>query len=179
MYRVLKNFIIIYLFISIAFPQNLKSSDLTSFLEELETIINYNEKAEIEKIILKMSKIYNISPSFIKAVIRTESNFEPNSVSCKGAKGLMQLMDNTAFIYGVTSDDIFNIRTNIEAGCMHIDYLLKKYNDPKLALIAYNAGGKWANRYKHDNKIILPNETKLYLERVLKFFNLYNNKDNN
>ena len=82
---------------------------------------------------------YGIDPVLIKAVINTESSFNPNSVSSAGAKGLMQLMDATARGLGVTNS--FDPKQNIEGGARFLSYLMRKYDgNEQAALAAYNAG---------------------------------------
>jgi len=116
--------------------------------------------------IYHQSKKYDIDESLVKAVIYTESYFNPNATSHKGASGLMQLMPATAEKYGV--DDIYNPRQNIVAGIKHLKYLLKLYpKNLKHALAAYNAGEGAVNKYKG----IPPyRETQGYVKKVLKHF---------
>jgi len=111
------------------------------------------------------SKKYGVSKSLIKAIIQTESSFNPLAVSKAGAQGLMQLMPKTALSYNVR--DSFNSRQNIYAGTQHIKYLLKQYkNNLTLALAAYNAGETAVNKYQG----IPPfPETQRYVKKVLRF----------
>ena len=62
-----------------------------------------------------MSLRYNIDPALVKAIIRVESEYNPNAISNKGAKGLMQLMPVTARYLGV--DDVFNPEQKYSCGC--------------------------------------------------------------
>ena len=86
-----------------------------------------------------------VDSSLILSVIRAESGGNPQAVSPKGAKGLMQLADSTAQNYGVTNS--FDPKENIEAGSKFLKYLLDKYQDVKLALAAYNAGPGNVDKY--------------------------------
>src|SRR5207249_1687717 len=71
------------------------------------------------------------------AVIRAESGFDPRAVSRQGARGLMQLMPETAAMLGVR--DAFNPRENIDAGVRHLRALIERFrNDLRLAIAAYN-----------------------------------------
>src|SRR3989442_14767085 len=82
---------------------------------------------------------YAVPERLIWAVIRAESGFDPRAVSRKGARGLMQLMPETAAMLGVR--DAFNPRENIDAGVRHLRALIERFrNDLRLAIAAYNAG---------------------------------------
>ena len=109
---------------------------------------------------------YDIDESLVKAVIYTESYFNPNATSHKGASGLMQLMPATAAKYGV--DDLYNPRQNIVAGIKHLKYLLSLYpKNLKHAIAAYNAGEGAVDKYKG----IPPyRETQGYVKKVMKHF---------
>jgi len=116
--------------------------------------------------IYHQSKKYGIDESLVKAVIYTESYFNPNATSHKGASGLMQLMPATAEKYGV--DDLYNPRQNIVAGIKHLKYLLTLYPDNlKHAIAAYNAGEHAVDKY---NGIPPYRETRGYVKKVMKHF---------
>ncbi len=77
--------------------------------------------------------------SLLAAVIAVESGFNPRAVSPKGAKGLMQLMPETARRFGVK--DVFAVQENINGGAAYLRWLLTQFDDDlRLALAAYNAG---------------------------------------
>ena len=80
----------------------------------------YQKKAE--PIIEVLGKKYSVDPALIKAVIKAESDFNPNAVSKKGAKGMMQLIPSTAKSLNV--EDSFNMTDNIEGGVKYLKYLL-------------------------------------------------------
>jgi hypothetical protein len=85
------------------------------------------------------SRRYNVDASLVSAVIRAESNFEPRSVSRKGARGLMQLMPATARRLGVGRP--FDPRANVRGGVRYLRELADRFdNRPELVLAAYNAG---------------------------------------
>lgn len=89
---------------------------------------------------------HGIDSRIIHAVIETESLYQPDAVSPKGAQGLMQLMPSTAEQYGAT--DLFDPEENINVGTKHLKYLLDKYQgDLPLAIAAYNAGEGAVEKY--------------------------------
>lgn len=116
--------------------------------------------------IFEESQKYGIDDSLVKAVIYTESYFNPNATSHKGASGLMQLMPSTAEKYGVS--DIYNPRQNIVAGIKHLRYLMKLFpGNLKYVIAAYNAGENAVNKY---NGIPPYRETQGYVKKVMKHF---------
>jgi soluble lytic murein transglycosylase-like protein len=120
-------------------------------------------------LISELSRKYQVDFALIKAIIRAESGFNPFAVSRKGAKGLMQLMPETASRLNVSN--IFNPRENIDGGVRHVKYLLSLFNeDLRLSLAAYNAG----ENLVADLRSIPPyRETVDYVRRVLSFYQSY------
>lgn len=118
----------------------------------------------LSSVIYHQSKKYDIDESLVKAVIYTESYFNPNATSHKGASGLMQLMPATAEKYGVS--DLYNPRQNIIAGIKHLRYLMTLFPDNlKHVIAAYNAGENAVNKY---NGIPPYLETQGYVKKVMK-----------
>jgi len=110
---------------------------------------------------------HQVDPELVHAVIQVESDYNPRSLSSRGAIGLMQLMSETAAQYGVS--DIWDPRQNIEAGVEHLKYLLELYqNDLPLALSAYNAGENAVDRY---GGIPPYPETRNYVRKVTSLYN--------
>ena len=82
---------------------------------------------------------HNVDPALVKAVISTESGWNPRAVSSKGAVGLMQLIPETAQRFGV--GNAFDPAQNVEGGTTYLRSLLDRYNgDLTKSLAAYNAG---------------------------------------
>lgn len=120
----------------------------------------------LSSLIYHQSKKHGIDESLVKAVIYTESYFNPHATSRKGASGLMQLMPATGEKYGVS--DLYNPRQNIIAGIKHLQYLMTLFpNNIKLVIAAYNAGENAVTKYKG----IPPyRETQGYVKKVMKHF---------
>lgn len=124
----------------------IRKSHSREIVKSQEKIKNIEVKEDYRKIVDEISGKYDIDPSLVKAIIKVESNFNPNAVSSKGAKGLMQLMPETADRF--QAKDVFNVHENIEAGIKYLKFLFEKYNDRlDLVLAAYNAGEKVVDQY--------------------------------
>jgi len=94
----------------------------------------------------RTARAHGVDPELVDLVIRMESGYNPNAVSPKGARGVMQLMPGTARQYGVR--DVFDPHENIGAGVRYLSDLLQRYgNDVASALAAYNAGPEAVERH--------------------------------
>ena len=101
---------------------------------------------DLEAYIEQVAARYELDPLLVRAVIEVESAYNPFAVSPKGARGLMQLMPQTARRLGVR--DSFNPWENVEGGVRYLKYLLEMFHgDQRLALAAYNAGEGAVFRY--------------------------------
>ncbi len=124
---------------------------------------------EYEDIIYTSAFKYGVDPHLIMAIVKAESDFDASAISSKGARGLMQLMPETASLTGVK--DIHDPQDNIEGGVRHLSRLLKMFNSKvHLAIAAYNAGENAVLKY---GNIPPYSETRVYVKRVLYYYNQY------
>ena len=157
--------------------------------------------------ILAASEEFGVDKELIASIINTESHFNENALSNKGAVGLMQIMPSTAEwiinsnlsyfedyqdfknLYNTQSgqSELFNPSINIKLGTFYISYLIKKFNNVDTALCAYNAGeGKvkeWLNNSEYSidkiSLIKIPyNETRSYVQKVNVNLKVYSTKIN-
>ncbi len=121
---------------------------------------------EIDAAIEQAAARHNVDPSLVRAVIKVESNFNPNAVSRKGAMGLMQLMPQTARQLRVANP--FDPEQNVDAGVRHLKQLMESYGgDVKLTLAAYNAGPGAVARSAGVPRFA---ETRLYVKRITQLY---------
>lgn len=112
---------------------------------------------------------YGLDPAFVTAVARRESGLNPNAVSPAGAKGIMQLMDATAAMLGVTNP--FDPVQNINAGVKYLANLLNQFaGDAAKALAAYDWGpgnvAKAIQQWGADWLSHAPQETQAYVQAL-------------
>ena len=124
-----------------------------------------------EGIIEQASSRFGVASSLIKAVIKAESDFDHRAVSHKGAKGLMQLMPETAGAMDVK--DPYDPEENIFGGTKYLSRLLVRFKDIRMALAAYNAGPDQVEKYQGVPPIP---ETESFVEKVMNYYRRYNTK---
>ena len=134
---------------------------------------------------LAYSEEYDLELALVYSIIKVESDFKMDAVSKSGALGLMQILPRTAkWIASELGVDyareiMFDPETNIRFGCFYLRYLFDKFDDKNIVICAYNAGeGKvmdWVIDGVLDASRIDYAETKNYLAKVNKYYNLYGN----
>lgn len=119
--------------------------------------------ADLKEKIAAAAQEAGIDPKLFDALVAQESSYDPNARSRAGAMGLTQLMPDTAKALGVSNP--FDPDENLRAGAKYLSSLLKRFDDPALALAAYNAGPGRVERA--GNQIPNISETQSYVQRVL------------
>ncbi|MCK4535625.1 MAG: lytic transglycosylase domain-containing protein [Desulfuromonadales bacterium] len=121
------------------------------------------------EIIQRYSNFYRLEEALVKAVIKVESDYNPSTVSSKGAQGLMQLIPATARDLRVVN--AFDPNENIRGGSQYLRQMLDQFNgELELALAAYNAGPNAVKRY---GGIPPYDETRAYVKRVKHYIDYY------
>jgi soluble lytic murein transglycosylase-like protein len=117
------------------------------------------------QIIYDIAVRHSINPQLVAALIHVESAFNPRAVSRKGARGLMQLLPETARRFGVNRKrDLFNPAKNLEAGVKYLKWLTERFGgDIQKSLAAYNAGEGAVDRF---GGIPPYHETQQYVQRI-------------
>ncbi len=123
----------------------------------------HDRRTKYDAIIERYSAKYRVDPTLVRAVIQVESDFNVACISSKGARGLMQLMPETAKRFGVGK--IHDAEQNIHGGVKYLAYLTQMFpNDLPRALAAYNAGENAVIRH---GGIPPYSETQNYVKRAM------------
>jgi hypothetical protein len=132
--------------------------------ESTDSSVEIAEIVEIEAHIREVAVRYEIQPILVAAIVEAESEFNPRAVSRRGARGLMQLMPETATSLRVS--DTFDPYENIEGGVRHLRRLMDRYRgNLPLVLAAYNAGEQAVMVY---GGVPPYRETRRYVNRILR-----------
>jgi soluble lytic murein transglycosylase-like protein len=149
-------------------PMEDVSSDLGTPEELLDDSAAVDEEVDpreaLEPIIQEAAALHGVDPDLVRAVIQTESRFDPQARSGAGASGLMQLMPRTAKAVGI--EDPFDPRQNIFGGVKYLSQMMERYNgNTALALAAYNAGPGNVRRHRGVPPF---RETRGYVTKIAK-----------
>lgn len=144
---------------------------------------------KFEEQVKTYSRVYELDEYLVYSIICAESGFDKDAQSHVGAKGLMQLMPETAswlnekYKLNIDATNLFDAETNIMLGCCYLSYLMERFdNDVSLVLAAYNGGEgnvkKWLNNesYSIDGKTLkhIPyEETRNYVKKVSTYYKIY------
>ncbi|MGI6217276.1 MAG: lytic transglycosylase domain-containing protein [Coriobacteriales bacterium] len=143
------------------------------------TIERMYYKLDYEEYIQEAADTYKVNPYWIAAMIKCESDFDPEAVSSAGAIGLMQMMPSTAdwvsqkglvdsSIYD--PDNLTDPETNINYGTAYLRYLVERYHEMNPAIAAYNAGisnvDEWLQEDEDVRKSVTFSETEKYIKAV-------------
>jgi soluble lytic murein transglycosylase len=135
---------------------------------------------EYDHIVVGHAKNYELDPALLAAVIYRESKFDRDARSSSGAIGLMQLLPATARGIAVhtggarfRTDDLYDPEINVRYGSFYLRRLMRKYDDQRLALAAYNAGQANVDQWIVEGGGIRFAETREYVEKVLETRDIY------
>ena len=141
---------------------------------------------EYPNIVSKYATIYSVPEELVYAVIKVESNFDPETVSSAGAMGLMQMLPSTyEWLTGKLGDSyseqmLFDPETNIKYGTYYLQYLYSRFGTWEKAIIAYNWGEGNFSRFlesegytEGDYDSIPVTETRNYVKKVMHHWKKY------
>jgi hypothetical protein len=124
------------------------------------------EQKKAAEIVRKLAPEYRVSPVLALAIIRAESNFDPNARSPKNAQGLMQLIPETSARFNVKKP--FDPAQNIRGGLAYLRWLLAYFKgDVVLVAAAYNSGEGTVEKYRGVPPYA---ETRAYVQRIKRYF---------
>ena len=133
-----------------------------------------------EHVVVGHARNYELDPALVAAVIYRESKFDAAARSRSGAIGLMQLLPETAKGiavhtggHGFVVDDLYDPEINVRYGSFYLRRLLRKYEDERLALAAYNAGQRNVDEWIANGEGIAFSETRQYVGEVLELRRVY------
>lgn len=153
------------------FDVNLKPTNTN--ITTNESTMGKTEKERIDNAVDAASKKYGVDKRLIRAIIKTESNFNPKVTSSAGAQGVMQIMPANFKMLGIT--DGYNIEQSIDGGTKLFKSYLNMFDgNTKMALMAYNGGPGTMQRrgVKSPADIYkMPKETQNYVVKVSRYYN--------
>jgi hypothetical protein len=125
----------------------ISAADLVAIEPEefLPVVHSAPQPPPVGELIEDTARRYGLDPALVSSVVAVESDFNPKAVSRRNARGLMQLMPETADKLGVTN--VFDPVQNVDGGTRYLKWLMDWYKDLGLSLAAYNAGPQQVARY--------------------------------
>ena len=150
-----------------ASQQQVPGSNSASILRsKLDVPPTTGDTQMIDRIVEETAMRHDVDPNLVRAIIKVESNFNPQARSRKGAIGLMQLMPTTAKSLNVTNP--YDPAQNVDAGVRHFKQLLDSYHgNVELSLAAYNAGSTAVQRSRGIPRY---RETQNYVKRITQLY---------
>ncbi|MCF8011144.1 MAG: lytic transglycosylase domain-containing protein [Clostridiales bacterium] len=163
---------------------------LLTIAVNIKDAARYFYPLQYKQTIEKYAEKYNLDPLFLAAIIKSESNFDPDACSKKGARGLMQIMPETGKwiaskkdIKPFHPDDLYAPETNIRIGAWYASNLLSEFdNELTPMLAAYNGGQgnvkKWLVQKSREEKQLTESEipfpeTRGFVKKVKKAYKIY------
>jgi soluble lytic murein transglycosylase len=152
-------------------PTSSRSSNYKVYIKETPKAPLTSDITDLyDHVISEASHTHGVPFSLLKALIKTESDFNPRAVSSAGARGLMQLMPEN--IKTLKIKNPFDPRENIMGGTQYLKQLIDRFNGKlPLALAAYNAGPGVVEKYQ---RIPPFKETENFVKQVMKYYSLFN-----
>lgn len=151
--------------------------------------LKYTHPIKYENYVEKYSREYGLDKFLVYAVIKTESGFDPAAVSNVGARGLMQIMEDTFDWVSFRLDDedtryldMYDPETNIRYGCYLLGFLCDEFGCVETAMAAYHAGRGRVNEWLEDSEIssdgvhldVIPiSDTAHYVGKIVKAMDTY------
>jgi soluble lytic murein transglycosylase len=144
--------------------------DYKVYIKERTSIYKkFHSTNKYDELISDASRKYDVDSRLLKAMIKAESDFDPQAISRKGAMGLMQIMPENFKMLNLKNP--FDPWQNIRAGAQYFKKLYERFNGKlALSLAAYNAGPTAVDRYK---RIPPYQETEEYVRRVLRYYRTF------
>ena len=152
-------------------PTSSTSSNYKVYIKETHKKPLESDTTDLyDHVISEASKKHGVSFSLLKALIKTESDFDPRAVSRAGAMGLMQIMPEN--IRKLEIKDPFDPKDNIMGGTRYLKQLINRFNGKlHLALAAYNAGPGVVEKYQ---RIPPFQETENFVKQVMEYYSIFN-----
>lgn len=120
-------------------------------------------RTRFDALIESVARRHGVDPALVKAIVQAESAFDPNAVSRSGARGLMQVLPETASRFSV--ENLLDPHQNLKAGVQYLKHLIDLFDgNVTMAVAAYNAGPSRVRRYRGVPPF---SETRNYLTKVM------------